>query len=204
MTTAALVLGGILFVALAPGAYSSRLATIFNSSADLTTSSTQRTEVLKRSIWVALRYPLTGVGIGNSPHKMPRNLATHNAYTQVASEMGIAALIVYIMLLVHPLKRMRLLERDSDSNPEQKQYYYLAIGLQAALVGYMVSSFFGSVAYQWYIYYLVGYAVCLHRLYIMKFQPEKGLTPEFWQYPFAKKKSEKLVAGEPASQPGPA
>ncbi len=36
--------------ALSPG----RLATIFNSAADLTGSSSQRTEVLKRSIWVAL------------------------------------------------------------------------------------------------------------------------------------------------------
>ena len=47
--------------------------------------------------------------------------------------------------------------------PEQTRFYYLSIGLQASLVGFMVSSFFGAVAYQWYVYYLVGYAVCLHR-----------------------------------------
>jgi hypothetical protein len=29
----------------------------------------------------------------------------------------------------------------------------------------MVASFFASVAYYWNIYYLVGYAVCLRRLY---------------------------------------
>jgi hypothetical protein len=29
----------------------------------------------------------------------------------------------------------------------------------------MVCSFFASVAYLWYVYYLVGYAVCLRRLY---------------------------------------
>jgi hypothetical protein len=28
-----------------------------------------------------------------------------------------------------------------------------------------VSSFFASVAYQWYVYYLVGYAVALRRIY---------------------------------------
>lgn len=203
-TTVALVFAAILFVALAPGAYSSRLATIFNSSADLTTSSTQRTEVLKRSVWVALRYPLFGIGIGNSPHKMPRNLATHNTYTQVASEMGLAALACYILFLIHPFKRLRLIEKESDSTPEQKRFFYLSIGLQAALVGYMVSSFFGSVAYQWYVYYLVGYAVCLHRLFIMEFQSEKGLTPEFWEHPFSKKREQMVTTGEPASQPGPA
>ncbi|MEJ7709182.1 MAG: hypothetical protein WKF84_04815 [Pyrinomonadaceae bacterium] len=31
----------------------------------------------------------------------------------------------------------------------------------------MVSSFFASVAYNWYIYYLVGYAVALRRLYVI-------------------------------------
>lgn len=204
MTTAGLVLAGILFVALAPGAYSSRLATIFNSSADVTASSSQRTEVLKRSVWVALRYPLFGVGIGNSPHKMPRNLGTHNAYTQVASEMGMAALVVYILFMVYPYKRLRLVENESYSRPERKRFFYLAIGLQAALAGYMVSSFFGSVAYQWYVYYLVAYAVCLHRLFIMEFQPEKGVTPEFWETPFSKKRESLVTTAEPASQTGSA
>ena len=87
-TTGAMVFAVILFLALAPGAYSGRLSSIFNSSADLTGSSSQRTEVLKRSVWVALRYPLFGVGIGNFHHKSPRNLETHNAYTQVACGNG--------------------------------------------------------------------------------------------------------------------
>ncbi len=29
----------------------------------------------------------------------------------------------------------------------------------------MVASFFASVAYLWYIYYLVAYSVCLRRIY---------------------------------------
>jgi hypothetical protein len=97
-----------------------------------------------------------------------------------------------------------LIENESDLNPEKRRFYYLAIGLQAALAGYMVSSFFGSVAYQWYMYYLVAYSVCLHRLFIMEFQPEKGLTPEFWQSPFSKKREPLVATGEPASQTGSA
>jgi O-antigen ligase len=188
MTTAALVFAAILFLALAPGAYSSRLGSIFNSAADLTGSSSQRNEVLKRSIWVALRYPIFGVGIGNFHHKSPRNLETHNAYTQVASEMGIAAMVVYIMFLVHPIRRLRLIENQSLDNPERRRFYYLSIGLQASLIGFMVSSFFGAVAYQWYVYYLVGYAICLHRIYIMKTEPEGDAAAKLWLSPFAKKK----------------
>lgn len=200
-TTGALVFAIIIFLALAPGSYSGRLSTVFNSSADLTGSSSQRTEVLKRSFWVALRYPLFGVGIGNFHFKSPRNLETHNAYTQVASEMGLAAAVIYVLFLIHPLRRLRLIENQSYAKPEHTRFYYLAVGLQASLVGFMVSSFFGAVAYHWYVYYLVAYAVCLHRLYIIKTQPENDLAGVIWKQPFAKN-TEKLVAAQTASQLG--
>ena len=203
MTIGALVFAVILFVGLAPGAFSSRLSTIFNSAADVTGSASQRTEVLKRSFWVMLRYPVFGVGIGNFRHKSPRNLETHNSYTQVGAELGIAAMVVYIMFLVHPIRRMRLIENQSDPKGDQRWYYYLSIGLQASLVGFMFSSFFGAVAYQWYVYYLVGYAVCLHRLHIMKFPPEDGFARERWLHPFSKK-TQKLTGGEPSTATEPA
>ncbi|HEY3580855.1 MAG TPA: O-antigen ligase family protein [Pyrinomonadaceae bacterium] len=202
-TTGALVFAVLIFMAAAPGAYSGRLATVFNSAADVTGSSSQRTEVLKRSIWVTLRYPLFGVGIGNFHHKSPRELETHNAYTQVSSEMGIWAFVVYLIFLIYPLRRLRLIENQSYEKPEQRRFYYLAIGLQGALVGYMVASFFGPVAYQWYVYYLVGYAVCLHRIYLVKFPPQEGYKPGFWEHPFAKEKKEEVSSGAalPVSQP---
>ena len=165
---AALVLGVVFFLAVAPGAYSGRLATIFNSAADVTGSASQRTEVLKRSIWVALRYPLFGVGLGNFHHKSEQELGTHNAYTQVASETGIPAMIVYIIFLVHPLRKLRIIERELFERNEPSRFYYLAIGLQGSLVAYMVASFFAAVAYQWYIYYLVAYAIALRRLYYLE------------------------------------
>ncbi len=191
-TTGALVFAVILFIAMAPGAFSSRVSTIFNSASDVTGSSSQRTEVLKRSFWVALRYPLFGVGIGNFRQKSPRNLETHNAYTQVAAEMGLAAAVIYVMFLVHPLRRMRLVEKESYEHPDRRRFYYLSVGLQASLIGFMFSSFFGAVAYQWYIYYLVGYAVCFHRLFIMKFPPEDEFARERWEHPFSKK-TQKLI-----------
>jgi O-antigen ligase len=163
----ALVLGLVFFLAVAPGAYGERLASIF-TGADLTGSSSQRTEVLKRSIWVALRYPLFGVGLGNFHHKSAQELGTHNAYTQVAAEAGIAAMVIYIIFLVHPLRKLRMIERELYERKENSRFYYLAIGLQASLVGYMVASFFAAVAYQWYIYYLVAYAIALRRIYYLQ------------------------------------
>ena len=199
-TSGALLFAIILFFGLAPGAYSGRISTILDSSADLTTSSSQRTDVFKRSVQVALRYPLFGVGIGNFHYKSIRELATHNAYTQVAAEMGLAAMIIYIMFLVYPFKRLRMIEKQSYSERDHNQFYYLAIGMQASLAGYMVSSFFGAVAYQWYAYYLVGYAVCLHRIFLMRSQVGNDLARRLWEQPFAKKRGS-LVDRPAASQP---
>jgi len=165
LSTGALVVALLAVLVLAPGGYSDRLSTIFSSESDTTGSSSQRTEILKRSIWVTLRYPLTGVGVGNFHYKSVHELVTHNAYTQVSSEMGIPALVIYIMLMVYPLRRLREIEKATVDIEEKRKLHYWSIGIQASIIAYMVSSFFGAVAYQWYIYYIVGYAVALRRIY---------------------------------------
>jgi putative inorganic carbon (HCO3(-)) transporter len=148
----------MLAVALAPGAYRSRLATTGDDSA------VARTDELKRSILVAARHPLFGVGMDNYILYSNTNKATHNAYTQVAADMGLLAFILYVWFLLSPFNRLRRIERATLTSKRRPPLYYLAIGLQASLVGYMVVSFFASVAYQWYAYYLTAYAICLQRL----------------------------------------
>jgi O-antigen ligase len=149
----------MLAVALAPGAYRDRLATTGDDSA------LARTDDLKRSILIAARHPLLGVGMDNYILYSNSAKATHNAYTQVAAEMGLAALLIYVWFLVSPFDRLRRIEEATRSSKVKPPVYYLAIGLQASLIGYMVVSFFASVAYLWYAYYLVAYGVCLRRIY---------------------------------------
>jgi putative inorganic carbon (hco3(-)) transporter len=163
------VLGAVvllLFLALAPGNYSVRLLSIFVPSLDPVGSSGARQGELFRSLYVAIRHPAFGVGMGNYASEMSyAGLVTHNAYTQVASEMGMTALAIYTMFVVTPLKRLGQIARETLVARANSRYYYLAVGLQASLLAYLVSSFFASVAYLWYVYYLVAYAVCLRRIY---------------------------------------
>ena len=84
-------------------------------------------------------------------------------------------LIAYIIFLIHPLRKLRLMEREMYERNETSRFYYLSIGLQASLVGFMVASFFAAVAYQWYIYYIVGYAIALRRIYYL--EQEQKLSP---------------------------
>ncbi len=158
----------VLFVGLAPGNYAARLASIFNSSLDPVGSGSMRGELLKMSTVVALKNPLFGIGMGNFHIVSIREQVSHNAYTQVAAEMGLAAAIVYTMFIIAPLRRLREIERETFTAHDGSYFYFLAVGLQASLIGYMVGSFFASVAYQWYVYYIVGYAVCLRRMYKAK------------------------------------
>ena len=145
-------------VALAPSAYRSRISTTSDDSA------TARTDDLKRSVLVAARHPLFGVGMDNYILYSNMNKATHNAYTQVAAEVGLAGLAIYLWFLLSPFNRLRRLEQAMRTSKRKPAAFYLAIGLQASLIGYAVVSFFASVAFLWYAYYLVAYAVCLQRL----------------------------------------
>jgi hypothetical protein len=153
------------FLVLVPG-YALRLASILVPSLDPVGSSEARSGELFRSLYVAIRHPLLGIGMGNYSREMSyRGLVTHNSYTQVGAEMGMAALVCYTMFIVGPLRKLGQIGRETSKARSNSNYYYLAVGLQASLLSYMVCSFFASVAYLWYVYYLVGYAVCLRRLY---------------------------------------
>ena len=148
-----------LFMVLAPGGYKDRLSTTGDES------SLARFDDLKRSLFVAVRHPFLGVGMENYILFSNSDKASHNAYTQVASEIGIPAAVIYILFILAPFKGLRRIEGKAYDVQQQRRFYYASVALQASLVGYMVASFFASVAYLWYIYYLVGYAVCLRRIY---------------------------------------
>jgi len=152
---AAIVLG-VTFMLLAPGQYGARVASMGGDD-----SSIARKDDIIRSTIVALRHPLFGIGMDNYVLRSTGNHATHNSYTQVAAEMGIPAGIVYVLFLLASVNRLNRIERQTASSRKTQRWYYVAVGLQGALGAYMVSSFFASVAYLWYVYYLVGYAVAL-------------------------------------------
>lgn len=160
------VFGGVIlilalaFVVFAPGGYGNRLSNLSDMSA------TNRQDDLKRSLFLTLRHPIFGIGMDNYQIYSNQGLATHNAYTQVSAEMGLFAGICYVLFMVTALRLTRRIQKQTENIRPKTWEYYFAIGIQASLVGYMVASFFASVAFLWYVYYLVGYAICLRRIYV--------------------------------------
>lgn len=167
------VIVGVIFLALAPGNYGLRVLSIVFPNLDPVGSAGQRRDGLMTSILVTIRNPW-GIGMGNSPGYSPHNLQTHNAYTQVSSEIGLLGLAAYVVFMVSAFRKLGAIEHTQRRNGERDWFYFMSVGLQGSLVAYMVSSFFGSIAYLWYIYYLVAYAVAFRRIYVI----EKGLKKE--------------------------
>lgn len=153
--------------AASPGNYGLRMISIFIPSLDPNGSSDARRELLQRSLLVTARNPW-GIGIGNFPIVATQNHQTHNAFTQVSSELGLLGLVVYVIFMVAPFRRLRAIERRQFEANDLNWFYYLSIGLQASIVGYWMSSFFASVAYNWFIYYLIAYAVAFRRIYALE------------------------------------
>jgi len=156
---------------LAPGNLTTRIQSIVIPSLDPVGSADERRKILIASIWITLRNPI-GIGIGNFPVVGPRNLETHNAYTQISSELGWLAFSAYMIFLVSPLRKLSALQRQTRENAEYGWIYHVSIGVYASIAGYMVSSFFGSVAYIWYAYYGVAYAISLRRIYQLQAENE--------------------------------
>ena len=172
VTIASVVVGGVALIA-APGNYGLRMLSIFIPSLDPVGSSDQRSQLLQRSLLVTARNPW-GIGIGNFPIVGMHNLQTHNAFTQVSSELGILGLVAYLFFIISPFRKLAAIERMLFDKDEYSWFYYLSIGLQASIIGYMVSSFFAAVAYGWFLYYLIAYAVAFRRIYSV----ENGLNEE--------------------------
>ncbi|CAN5331005.1 hypothetical protein BH10ACI3_BH10ACI3_13310 [soil metagenome] len=180
VSIASIIIGGILIVA-APGNYGLRMLSIFIPGLDAVGSSDQRRELLIRSLVVTARNPW-GIGIGNFPLVGLRNLQSHNAFTQVSAELGILGLVAYMVFMISPFRKLRAIERALFESGEHKWFYFLAIGLQASIIGYMVSSFFASVAYGWFIYYLIAYAVAFRRIYSLETGTTEDIkAPSLWE-----------------------
>jgi hypothetical protein len=139
------------------GMLADRLNGTFNSQEDVASaydSAQARQDLFWRSVEVTKEHPLFGVGPGNFQELSGSWHVTHNAYTEMSSEGGMPALILYVLILWFGFKNVRATKRFGWG---QKELVVLAGSLQASLAGYVVGSVFASTAYQFFPYLLVAY-----------------------------------------------
>jgi putative inorganic carbon (HCO3(-)) transporter len=160
------------FIVAMPSGYSDRLFTILHTQNDQTRSAQERQALFERAVEVIIHHPVIGVGVGNFGIYSLKDKVAHNAYLEIAAELGVTGFIAYMVLIFAPLRTLKRIERETYNtragpgvwSERERETYFLSIGLQAVLVAYMVCSFFQSSQYFWYLYYIVAYTVSLKRI----------------------------------------
>ena len=162
---AVLICGTLL--AVMPGGYGARITTIFNTEQDQTGSAQQRRELMERAASIAIRHPIIGVGMGNFHIYSIHDKPAHNAYLEIAAELGVMGLIAYLILIFAPLRSLHRIERQTRGRRSKSAWemYWLSVSIQAAFIAYMVCSLFASIQYLWYLYYTAAYAVALRQIH---------------------------------------
>jgi O-antigen ligase len=140
-------------------------------------SSAERRRLLLKSIQVSLEYPILGVGIGQFGTYMARIeieeglhtgwQGTHNTYTQISSEAGIPALIVFVCMIVFSIREVRELSQRAKKSrlPRDmvKEVLDMTFALNATLIIYSVCICFDYIAYSPTLPILAGLTIALMR-----------------------------------------
>jgi O-antigen ligase len=140
--------------------YFDRLRTITDPQADKTGSAQARQKLLFRSLEESLRHPFFGVGAGQFILFSGDWHETHNSYTELTSESGIPALVLFILLMRRTFRNLRV----SQALTKRDQVWYFSGALYSSLVAYMVGAFFLSAVYWLIPYLLMAYGYALRKM----------------------------------------
>jgi O-antigen ligase len=166
---------------LVPGSIFHRLTliTVSLDSADISdsqdesavASQIQRIDLLRQSVTYALTHPIFGVGpdefavavYGDSVKNGTRApwLGTHNSYTQVASECGLPALVLYCGVIFISLRSNFRIYRRAAKYPELSDLSALAFCLFNSTLVYAICTFFFHIAYSSYLPGIAGMSIAL-------------------------------------------
>jgi O-antigen ligase len=136
-------------------------------------SSDARRQLLIESLKATATHPILGVGIGAfGPYEANKDIAlglranyqgTHNTYTQVSSEAGIPAFIVFICIVMFVFSDLiKVFKRARRSQTQVgRQVAGVSFALIASLAAYAIYIFFDFVAYDVTLPILSGFAIAL-------------------------------------------
>jgi len=137
-------------------------------------STNTRKAMLIRSLLATLKHPLLGVGPGNfmvAEDEMAKAegrrkgvwTGTHNSFTQVSSECGIPAFLLYCGIVVVSFQKTIALYRQTRQYPQLKEIGTHALALNYSLIAFVVTGLFVHAAYTALLPVLAGLTVSLVR-----------------------------------------
>jgi O-antigen ligase len=163
------LLGVAAFCALAllivgPQSYGDRIKSLFSNDVQVYGDAKgPRAELLMKSLVITAKRPLFGVGPSNFASYTGTWRVTHNTYTELSSECGIPALILFLLIIRECFKNLARTRATAlyQANPDIRMY---TSALWVGFASYLVGAAFASTAYQLFPYFMVGYTTALYRL----------------------------------------
>lgn len=164
--TAAIVLAAM--ITLLPKDTWNRMLSFSNDDSHIDTgaleSSDIREHLLQESIKCTIAHPILGVGVGQfGTYEAggPRNAGhvawrpTHNSYTEISSECGIPALVLYLAALVWAFRLLSRISKQASGGDKSEMAtaaYVISIGL----VAYSIAIFFLNFGYAFQFLFVSG------------------------------------------------
>ena len=134
-------------------------------------STNAREYLLKRSIQYTFEHPLFGVGPGQFASYEGKHMRyfgvhgmwheTHNSYTQVASECGIPALLLFVAGIVSTFRLLSATHREARRRPDCEDIRTGVFCVMLGMTGFCTAATFLSLAYNCYLPALGGLAVSI-------------------------------------------
>jgi len=176
--------GAVVVVALAAASteYWERMGTILSDDDYNRTDESGRVQIWQRGLGYMLSFPVFGVGPNNfgTAEGTLSELATrqqfgvgvrwnapHNSFVQVAAELGVVGIVLFIALFVTAFKALRvagLRRRTPRGEPA-----LLSQTLTASLLGFVAGAFFLTLAYSEMLFTLLALVVAWHK--VASFKP---------------------------------
>ena len=106
---------------------------------------------------------IEGAGQKETVFGIEKSQVCHNIFIQCASELGYVGLTVLLLMILFTfVNNYRVRKMVQQSQRNNRFLFFMAHGLDGALVGYMISGFFVTVLYYPYFWINLAMTVSLY------------------------------------------
>lgn len=135
------------------------------------TAVNDRLELWSAGLHMIEQHPLTGIGLDNFKAELPQYLLpgqhidyiAHNTYIEMASEMGLPGLVLFLWILLATFRSLARTRRRAGET-DSPILYCAASGLFAGLVGFSVAMVFLSASFLKLLWFSVFFASAMEGL----------------------------------------